>query len=53
MNELMVMDDDEIALYIFVRRHSGSSRMTQLKLQLLLLLFAYLLLNIRVSEILR
>ena len=38
----MVMDDDEITLHIFTRRHSGSSRMTQLKLQLLLLLFAYL-----------
>ena len=25
------MDDDEITLYIFIRRHSGSSRMTQLK----------------------
>ena len=27
----MVMDDDEITLYIFTRRHSGSSRMIQLK----------------------
>ncbi len=25
------MDNDEITLYIFTRRHSGSSRMTQLK----------------------